>query len=79
MSKFHVAAHLQFALFCRNSVCLHREEVEGVPDRVLHRLKHLPKLAITLSHFVLNPYLLPLFLEYKRLNRILGSAAKEGI
>ena len=39
-------SHLQFAFLCRNSVRLNCEEVEGVPDRVLHRVEHL----LTFSH-----------------------------
>ena len=42
-------SHLQFAFLCRNSVRLNCEEVEGVPDRVLHRVEHL----LTFSHFFL--------------------------
>ena len=44
-------SHLQFALLCRNPVRLDGEEVEGVPDRVLHRVKHLLySLTITCWH-----------------------------
>ena len=69
-----VSAHLQFALLCRNSVGLNGEEVEGVPDRVLHRVKHLPSLTITRWHSELNPDFSPL------LNMTSwGFAAKEGI
>ena len=46
-----LVAHLQFALLCRNSVCLNGKEVKGVPDRVLYRVKHLlSSLTITCWH-----------------------------
>ena len=47
--KYLTDSHLQFAFLCRNSVRLNCKEVEGVPDRVLHRVEHL----LTFSHFFL--------------------------
>ena len=42
--KDMAGSHLQFAFLCRNSVRLNCKEVEGVPDRVLHRVEHLVNL-----------------------------------